>query len=152
MAKVTIVFALLLIVVGLVGYFGASAAEKPAEPAADAASEAADAAESPKRSVTALIPAFAGGLLLLCGVAALNEKARMHAMHAAVLVGLLGFLAAGGRGAMGLMKLLSDDADVNRRSLAFVGMMALLCGVYVVLCVNSFIQARRRRKTGLSEE
>jgi hypothetical protein len=93
-----------------------------------------------------LIPAFAGGLLLLCGVVALNEKARMHAMHAAVLVGLLGFLAAGGRGAMGLMKLLSEGADVNRRSLVFVWLMALLCGVFVVLCVNSFIQARKRQR------
>ena len=111
-----------------------------------APSDDGTAAAKPKRSVTALIPAFTGGLLFIFGVIALNEKWRMHGMHGAVLIGLLGFLAAGGRAATGLGKLMSADAAVNMRSLFFVSMMAILCGVYVVLCVNSFIQARKRRR------
>src|SRR5438045_2256338 len=49
------------------------------------------------RSVTALIPAFAGALLLICGIAALNPAMRMHAMHGAAVVGVLGVIAPLGR-------------------------------------------------------
>ncbi len=169
MPRVTIVFAVLLIVLGVVGYTGEPTAATRDEPdstapdstAADSTAADSTAAEvaaassppdaeagmAPKRSITALIPAFAGGLLLMFGGLALNENWRKHAMHGAVLVGLLGTLAAGGRGAGGLMKWISGDATVNTRSLFFVCAMAVLCGVFVILCVNSFIQARKRRTT-----
>ena len=51
-----------------------------------------------RTSVTALIPAIFGAVLLICSLVALNEPARKHAMHAAVAVGLIGALAALGRG------------------------------------------------------
>ena len=94
----------------------------------------------------ALIPSFTGFLLLIFGAVGLNAKWRMHAMHGAVLVGLVGFAAAAGRGASSLVKLGASDADVNARGLLFVCLMAILCGVYTVICVSSFIQARRRKR------
>ena len=140
MAKITLIFAALLILLGAIGYFGEPGAKEK-----ESASSASEVSAPPKRSVTALIPAFAGILLLICGGLAFDESRRMHAMHGAVLVGLLGFLAAAGRGTMGLVKLMSD-ADVNRRSLLFVWLMAILCAVFVAMCVRSFIEARKRRQ------
>ncbi|MEM9658897.1 MAG: hypothetical protein AAF961_11100, partial [Planctomycetota bacterium] len=110
--------------------------------------QAADAADSStgKKSVTALIPTFFGAVLVLCGVVALNESLLKHAMHAAAAVGLLGTLAGAGRGAMGLGKFFAGDPSLNQRSFLFVWLMALICGVFVGLCVRSFIAARRKRE------
>ena len=47
-----------------------------------------------KHSPTALIPAGEGALLLIAGLIAVKPAARMHAMHIAVIVGLIGFIAA----------------------------------------------------------
>ena len=56
-------------------------------------------------SITALIPAFLGAPILLCGILAkIFPNARMHVMHVAALLGLLG--TAGGLG-MGLPKVLT---------------------------------------------
>ena len=101
MAKTTIIFGLILIALGILGYTGAETSPTPTEPdtvaAGESAAEAADV-EKPKKSVTALIPAFVGAIIAVCGVVALSEGMRMHAMHGAVLVGLLGCLAGLGRG------------------------------------------------------
>ena len=43
-------------------------------------------------SLTALIPAAFGLLLVLAGVLARDDRKRMHAMHAAALIAILGFL------------------------------------------------------------
>lgn len=161
MAKVTVVIAALLILLGCVGYFGTPAG--PAGPAetsdtattdtaatdtatTDAGGEVSDGASESKRSVTALIPAFVGGILLIFGLLAFNEGIRKHAMHGAVMVGLLGFLAGAGRGSMGIGKLMSGDPSLNMRSFVYVWLMALLCLIFVIMCVNSFIQARKRRE------
>src|SRR5262245_47001579 len=45
---------------------------------------------SPSHSPTALIPAGFGLALVACGLVARNEKARMHAMHLAALLGMIG--------------------------------------------------------------
>ncbi len=72
----------------------------------------------------------------------------MHAMHVAVLLGLVGAVAALGRMAMKLStlipSLISDDPTIHR-PVRSTFLMALVCIVYVALCVRSFIQARRRR-------
>lgn len=149
MAKTTIIFALLLILLGLVGYFGTSA-QTPADTAQEQADSNTPKNATPKHSITALIPAFIGVILLLCGLVAMNESFRKHAMHLAVLIGLLGFLAGAGRGAMGLSKMVSGDPNLNYRSMTFVWLMALLCGLFVILCVNSFIQARKRRSAEIA--
>jgi hypothetical protein len=101
----------------------------------------------PYSSVTALIPAFVGVPLILCGLIALNERYLKHAMHAAAAVGLLGLLGALGRAGPSLPVAFREGEAGLQNPSAFhsVVAMAVLCGVFVGLCVNSFIAARRRR-------
>ncbi len=97
----------------------------------------------PNHAPTALIPAYLGIALILFGALALKPAMRMHAMHGAVTVALLGFLAAGCRLAISLSKPAVDNVAVTSQSL-----MTVLCLVFVILCVRSFIAARRARKAG----
>lgn len=120
MAKPTIIIALLLIGLGIFGY-----------------SQATPAEGKEKKSITALFPTFFGAPILLCGILALDEKKRKHAMHAAVSIGLLGFLGSASR----LPKTLAKDD--NQLVLFCQGGMALLCLVFVGLCIRSFIMARK---------
>jgi len=91
-------------------------------------------------SVTALIPAFFGIVLAILGVAArAKENLRMHLMHVAVLVGLLGFLIPAWRLLSRFGELALSAALVSQIS------MALICLVFVILCVKSFVDARRSR-------
>lgn len=120
MPRVTIVFGVLLILVGVISYL--------IHPV----------------SVTALIPAFVGVILVGLGAIALSPGARKHAMHVAVIVGLLGFLAAAGR----LIASLASGKTPSTLGATSLGLMALLTGIFVVLCVRSFIAARRARQAG----
>jgi hypothetical protein len=92
-------------------------------------------------SKTALIPAIPGLLLIITGALALNESFLKHAMHTAALVGVLAFLAGAGNLGMLLSK---GEAITSLKSQASGGMAALSL-VFVAACVNSFIQARRRK-------
>jgi hypothetical protein len=94
------------------------------------------------RSATALIPVVAGALLAFLGLLAMVERFLKHAMHAAAMIGLLGLIAAGGRF---VMTLVQGTADFSKPATIGTGGMTLLCLVFVGLCINSFIQARRRR-------
>ena len=98
--------------------------------------------------VTALIPAAAGVLLLVCGLIARGgEKALKHAMHAAAMVGLLGFLAAAGRLGMVLAAQFDDEPPpVSTLGVSSLAAMAAICAVFVGLCVKSFRDARERRE------
>jgi hypothetical protein len=98
--------------------------------------------ETGEKSWTIWIPAIVGGLLALCGVLGLKESLLKHAMHAAAMIGLLGGLAAASRF---VPKLLAGPDWSNPATVA-TGKMTLVCFVFVALCVNSFIQARRRRQ------
>jgi hypothetical protein len=89
---------------------------------------------SDTQSMTALIPAFFGVPLALLGLLALKDSLRKHAMHLAAMVGLLGFLGAAG-------------SLINKLQ----ALMAIVCAVFVGLCVRSFIQARRSRARSTSE-
>ena len=96
-------------------------------------------------SRTALIPAFVGVPLMVLGWLSLLKPAmRMHLMHAAVVLGLLGFLAA----LVGFGRALAKG--LYGASMAATAIMAVLCGVYVALCVRSFIAARRARESSSS--
>jgi peptidoglycan/LPS O-acetylase OafA/YrhL len=121
MAKPAIIVALLLIGLGIFAY-------SSAEP-----KEGTDT--KPK---TALIPAFFGAPILICGILALDPKKRKHAMHGAVTVGLLGFL---GSAAM-LPKTLGAE-EVSQLKVISQGGMAVICLVFVIMCVRSFIAARK---------
>lgn len=124
MPNITIGFGVVLCAIGLFGYFR-STSDQP--------------------SVTALIPCFFGAVLILCGLLAYAEKWRKHAMHAAATVALIGFLAAAGRGIPKLGAAISDDPTLHRAP-RLVLLMALVCLIFVGICIGSFISARRRRK------
>lgn len=101
-------------------------------------------------SITALIPTFFGLPIFAFGLVARDEWKRKHAMHAAVLFGLLGFL---GSFLMGFprWKMLMSGAEVPRPLAAREMLaMAIVCGVFVVLCVKSFIDARKAREATAS--
>ncbi len=119
MAKITIGLGLVLIVLGLGGYFGTG-----------------------RESVTALIPAFFGLPLLILGLIARNERRRKTAIHIAVGIGLLGF-AGTVRGLMKLPVLLTGGELERPTAVAVQAAMAIVCLVFVLLCVWSFIKARR---------
>ena len=88
------------------------------------------------RSATALIPAFVGLPILLMGLLAFKESARMHAMHVAVAFGVLGLLAAIGR-------IVTAGFSLSAAGISLI-IMVLLTGSFVLVCVKSFVDARRR--------
>ncbi len=93
-----------------------------------------------RTSVTAMIPAFVGVVLVICALVARNESARKHAMHAAVAVGLIGALAALGRGVPAAL-----DGGATRPAVLSQLVMGVLLLLYVWLGVQSFIAARKAR-------
>ena len=121
MPKLTIILAVVLIIMGAVGYVLSDMA-----------------------SVTALIPSFFGIAFLLCGLLALREGLRMHAMHGAALLALIGI----GGSSMGLAKLPALLSGTAERPLAVIVQcsMAVLLVIFMVLCVRSFIAAKRARQ------
>ena len=91
-------------------------------------------------SPTALIPAAFGLLLVILGAAArAKENLRMHLMHAAVLLGLIGFVIPAWRVLSNLGNLTLSAAVISQIA------MALISLIFVILCVKSFIDARRSR-------
>lgn len=118
MAKLTVVFGVLLIVLGVGGFIASGNAAK-----------------------TALIPAYVGLPLVILGAVATKPNLRMHAMHASVLLAMIGFLMSAIRLAVALSR--GEGSALGRFTL---GGMAVLTGLFVVLCVRSFIAARKARQ------
>jgi len=123
MAKVTILFAVLLVALDLVGFIG-TGSQYP----------------------TALIPAVLGLLLGIFGALSFspNPSRRKLFMHINVTLALLGFLGT----AMGLIQwfqMLGGAVVKNSAATQSKAIMALLCLIYVILCVRSFIAARKAR-------
>ena len=124
MAKVTLVFAVLLVALGLAGYLSTGSLHP-----------------------TALIPTWFGLALGLFGFLAISpsESRRKLFMHINVTIGLLGFLGAGGRALTGYLHASSAGTSPDAIALASQLTMAGLMLLYVLLCVRSFIAARRSR-------
>lgn len=123
MAKLTIAFGILLILLGVFGYVSTGSAHP-----------------------TALIPTWIGLLFVLFGVMANSEnpKKRMLWMHISVTVALLVFLGMI-PAAIDCVRLAHGvtfpyPAAVEEK--AALGLFSLL---YVLFCVRSFIAARRSR-------
>ncbi len=121
MANTTIVVGVLLILLGLGGYFGTGTT-----------------------SPTALIPAAFGIVLAICGAIARNPEKRKMAMHIAVVFGLLGFLGSV-RGLTKLGTLISGGEVARPAAVIAQSIMAVITLLFTVLCVRSFIAARRAR-------
>jgi hypothetical protein len=113
----------LLIATGLVGFF------------------AWEAIGATKQSVTALIPAFVGGLMLVGALIALKKN--MLGMHIAVTFSLLGTLAGLGRLVPGLIKGTVNFAEAAPK---LILVMTVICLFFTVMAVHSFIAARRARQ------
>ena len=90
---------------------------------------------------TAFIPAFFGLPLIGLGVLARNENFRMHAMHGAALIGLVGFAMPAIMVIVGLSR--GDAFGLGNQERTA---MSVICGVFLALCVKSFIDARKARK------
>lgn len=162
MAKITIGFGLALIALGMIAYFGSdiqaagAGGDESVQPMESQTTDAQNAdADKPKKKRSALtgllIPGIVGLLLTICGIVALNEGVRKHAMHGAAMIGSLGALATIGKGSMDLVKWLSGG-DVNGRAMTFVWLMAIICAAFVGVCVKSFIDARKRRELTESKD
>jgi hypothetical protein len=125
MAKVTLVFALLLAVLGLAGYLGTGSIHP-----------------------TALIPTWIGLALGVFGFLAIspNESRRKLFMHINVTIGLLGFLGGAVEAVRGYLHAQAAGLAPNPIALASKATMAGLLLIYVILCVRSFIAARRSGK------
>lgn len=125
MAKVTLVFAVLLIALGLIGFLGTGSAHP-----------------------TALIPTWFGIALGMGGLLAISpsESRRKLFMHVNVTIGLLGFLGAAIEALRGYLHAASAGLAPDMIALASKLAMAGLMLLYVLLCVRSFIAARRSGK------
>lgn len=121
MAKTTISFGVVLILLGIFGYVG-----------------------SHSHTPLALIPAAVGLLLGIFGFLAMTDdaKKRMFFMHIAVTIGLLGFLAT----VKSVIDYFRWRHGVQFHHPVVVqenAAMAILLLVFVIFCVRSFIVARR---------
>lgn len=125
MPKLATVLGIILILLGLIAYFGLSA-----------------------ESITALIPTFFGVPFLILGFLGQKENLRKHAMHAAAALALIGFLGT----AQGLFQFISmiGGTHVERSEAVTVqAIMSVLCLLFVILAVKSFIDARKAQKTSV---
>lgn len=94
------------------------------------------------QSVTALIPAFLGVPILICGLVALKTGRPKVPAHIALVFALLGVVG----GAMGLPQLpaLLSGGEVARPTATLTQSILFFLSVgYLVLGIRSFIQARR---------
>ena len=134
MKNVAMVTGLVLIAIGVAGYLipQEKVTEGPDGPVVET-----------KRSVTALIPAFVGAPIVLCGLIAIAQpESNKMAMHVAVLFGLLGAVAATSRGVMSLLNWIRAE-PFNQRAFVFTTLMGIICWIFVIMCVMSFIKARK---------
>jgi hypothetical protein len=124
MVKVTLVFAVLLIVLGLVGYLGTGSLHP-----------------------TALIPSWMGVALGFGGLLAISpsESRRKLFMHINVSIGVLGFLG----GAVEVVRGYVHGTFTSPAELAAMASklaLTTLLLIYLLLCVRSFTEARRSGK------
>ncbi|HMU32386.1 MAG: hypothetical protein JSS77_15130 [Acidobacteria bacterium] len=118
MTSLSIWFGRLLVLVGIVGY--------------------AYGMIQGNASFTALIPAAFGLVLMILGyLGQRSEGARKHFMHVAMLIGLIGFVVPAWR--------LISKFDGFSASAAHLSqlVMAVLCLLFVIFGIRSFVNARR---------
>lgn len=121
MVRLTVVVGGLLTVLGVVGYVATAAA-----------------------SLTALIPAAVGLLLLACAaIAARRPGARRHAIHAALVIALIGALGSL-RNVARIGELFAGTAS-NPAAVLVSTIMFVVLVAYIAAGVRSFVVARRVR-------
>lgn len=115
----------LLIVVGLVGYFVSGMA-----------------------SWTALIPAILGILFVVCGLLArAKDSLRKHMMHAAAGISLIGLLGTR-KGFFASFTLLQGGEVERPGAVIAQAVTFVILALFLILCIRSFIAARRAARAG----
>lgn len=122
MPKFSIVLGIIFILMGLYGYFGISS-----------------------ESITALIPTFFGIPLLILGWLGLNEKYLKHTMHGAAVLTLLGFVGTVG-GLFKFFRMLGGEEMQRPAAVTVQAIMAILCLLFLIFAIKSFIDARRNKQ------
>lgn len=127
MARVTLVFAVLLAGLGMGGYVG-TGSEHP----------------------TALIPLWLGIALGIFGFLAISPNAgrRKLFMHINVTLALLGFLGT----LVQMFRSFSSSKDLDMIALAAQLALAWLLLIYVILCARSFLLARESEVIAMRKE
>lgn len=115
MPQISLYFGGVLILLGLLSYFGTG-----------------------QTSLTAMIPSAFGVALAICGGLANAPSRRKLWMHVAATIALLGIIGVG----MRAIPTLGSGAPMGIATWVQL-ITGVLLIVYVVLCVRSFIEARR---------
>jgi hypothetical protein len=120
MAKVTILFGLLLIVLGVVGFVGTG-----------------------WKAPTALIPMYVGIVFTILGFFARrgSQKRRMLVMHIAVTLAVLCFLGTA-LSIWNFIQMERGHAMLRPIAVEDKAVFSVMMLIYVLLCVRSFIKAR----------
>jgi len=121
MPFITIIYAVLLLLLGIIGFTITGAS-----------------------SVTALIPAYFAVVVLILGLLALKEQYRKRGMHAAAafsLIGLLGTIP----GLLKLFRMLFGGEIARPAAAISQSIMAVLSLLFFLLCLKSFLDAHRKK-------
>lgn len=121
MPTLSIIFGIILITIGLIGYFGLGA-----------------------QSITALIPAFFGLPVTILGILGLNESKLKVTMHIASVLMLLGFLGTIG-GLVKFIGMIGGNQVERPEAVTVQAIMSILCLIFLIFAVKSFIEARRKK-------
>ena len=105
------------------------------------------------KSKTAFIPAVIGLLLIVLALASESfPNARKHLMHVAALIGVIGFAGVFGQIGTSIKEmkwLKSEPYGIMDASLLKPAVFLITGGllvIFVILCITSFIEARKQRK------
>ena len=101
-------------------------------------------------AMTSLIPTWIGIPFLLCAAFATTPARNKHAMHVAALVALLGASTLG-MAVPKLVKAAGGQAMERPRAVYTQLGTGLICTVFLVAAVRSFVNARVLKKTGVAE-
>ena len=120
MAKTTIGFGVVLILLGLGGYVLSSGV-----------------------SIIALYPAFFGLQILILGVVAQRGYLQRFSLYGVLVLAVLGFLGSV-RGSIKLFSLMVGRDVARPFAVLFQFFMAMICLVYIALWIKAFIDERRQ--------
>lgn len=122
MARITVIIGVLMILLGVLGFVLTGSEQK-----------------------TALIPSYFGiAFVLLGGLATAKPHLNKHLMHVSALLALLG-MAGTGRALRGFVTLLGGGEVERQPAVIAQTIFFVLAAVYLVLCIRSFIAARKAR-------
>jgi len=125
MAKISLIFALLLVALGLLGYISTGSVHP-----------------------TALIPTWIGLALGIFGFLAISpdERRRKVFMHINVTIALLGWIGTCVEITRSVMAAHAVGKSADPIAMYSKQLLALILIIYILLCVRSFVDARRTGK------